>query len=1064
MRKTLMLLAVLLQWSVLVIAQTKTITGQVMDDKGNPIPFATVKIKGNDASGVAADENGNFSIQATSSAVLVVSAAGFTTQEITVGDQTNINVALTSGSTLQEVVVTALGISREKKSLGYATQSVKGDALVQAANTGLAGALQGKVSGVQITPSSGMPGASSLITIRGARSFTGNNTPLYVIDGMPISSNADLSTGNSVTGTDIANRAVDIDPNDIANIEVLKGQAASALYGIRASNGVIVITTKSGKGASKGKPQVSFNSSVSFDDLSRYPDLQTTYAQGANGRYSSTGATPTATASTSFGPKIEELPDDPAFGGNTVNANTNRDGMHPGQYYVPQRALAGLNPWVTPAVYNNVRDFFDIGTTFNNSISILNATDRGSYAVALGSTNQKGIVPHTGMNRYNAKIAGETKLSDHFKASFSGNFINSDIDKAPSANDGIIATVYPAPVSYDLKGIPNHAEGNIYSPVGYRGGAFVNPYWGQEHNTWNEKTNRFFGNTNVTYTADLSSNMKLDVKYQIGADAYTTNYQDIWSFGSPTRGSDDNGDITEYTYTNTTLNSLLTGNFKWDVSSDFGLNLLVGNEIVNTNTKYLTAYGSSFAFAGWNHMDNTGVKDATETSSKYRTFGNFANLSLSFRQMLFLSVTGRQDIVSSMPSNNRKFFYPSAALGFVFTELNGLDNNSFLNFGKLRFSVAQVGQAGTYRSNFYTLPAYGGGFYSGSPILYPINGIKAYIPSDLVYDPNLKPQNTTSYEIGADLNFFNNLVEVNYTFSRQNVKDQIFDVPSPGSTGATEFRTNGGKIHTNVHEATININAIRKADVEWSIGANFSKIDNYVDELAPGVESIFLGGFTTPQVRAGIGDKFPVIYGTSYARDEKTGKVIVDANGTPIPGAPAVIGRAAPDFLLGTNTRIRFKMLTLSAVMDWKQGGEMYSGTTGLLSNYGVSKESEEARLKNAVQFPDAVKEDGTPNDIVVSGYANIQKYFQDINTIDESSIVKSSFIKMREISLRVQAIKRANFGLGVNFFARNLLLWTNSPYLDPESSQGNTNMAGAFERFTLPQTKSFGVGINLQF
>lgn len=1028
-----------------------------MDDKGDPVPFATVKQKGA-STGVAADQEGLFSISVVGSNVtLTISAAGFQSQDVVVGDQTDISVALLPASTLQEVVVTALGISREKKSLGYATQGVKGEVLTQAANTGLAGALQGKVSGVQITPSSGMPGASSLITIRGARSFTGNNAPLYVVDGMPISSNADLSTGNSVTGTDIANRAVDIDPNDIANIEILKGQAASALYGIRASNGVIVITTKSGKGASKGKPTISFSSNLSFDDLSRYPELQTTYAQGASGLFN-------PNASTSYGPKLVDLPNDPDYGGNVANANTNRDGLQPGKYYVPQRALTGLDPWVAPAAYDNIRDFFELGTNFNNSISIQNATDRGSYAIALGSTNQKGIVPHTGMNRYNAKLAGETKLSDHFRASFSGNFINSDIDKAPSANDGIIATVYPAPINYDLKGIPNHREGDIYSPVGYRGGAFVNPYWGQEHNTWNEKTNRFFGNTNVTYSTDLASNMKLDVKYQVGVDAYTTNYQDIWSFGSPTRGSNNNGDITEYSWTNTTLNSLLTGNFKWDISRDFGLNLLVGNEIVNTNTKYIWAYGNGFAFAGWNHMDNTGVKDASEETLRSRTFGNFANLSLNYQQMLYLSVTGRQDIVSTMPAENRKFFYPSASLAFVFTELKGLDESRVLTFGKIRGSIAQVGQAGTFRNNFYTLPTYSGGFYSGNPILYPINGIKAYIPSDLVYDPSLKPQNTTSYELGTDLTFFDNLIELSYTFSRQNVKDQIFDVPSPGSTGATQFRTNGGSIHTNVHEATLNVNVIRKANVDWSIGGNFSKIDNYVDELAPGVESIFLGGFTTPQVRAGIGDKFPVIYGTSYARDNKTGKVIVDADGVPMPGAPAVIGKVAPDFILGANTRVRYKMLTLSAVMDWKQGGQMYSGTTGLLGNYGVSKESEEARLKNAVTFPDAVKEDGTPNDIVVSGYDNIQYYFQSINTIDESSIFNSSFIKMREVSLRVQALKRANFGLAVNFFARNLLVWTNSPYLDPESSQGNTNMAGAFERFTLPQTKSFGVGINLQF
>ncbi len=290
--------------------------------------------------------------------------------------------------------------------------------------------------------------------------------------------------------------------------------------------------------------------------------------------------------------------------------------------------------------------------------------------------------------------------------------------------------------------------------------------------------------------------------------------------------------------------------------------------------------------------------------------------------MLYLGITGREDVVSSMPSNNRKFFYPSASLSFVFTELAGIKGNSVLNFGKLRLSVAQVGQAGNYLQNYYSIPAYGGGFFASAPIIYPIDGIKAYIPSTLIYDANLKPQNTTSYEVGADLNFFNNLVELNYTFSRQNVKDQIFDVPLPGSTGASSYRTNGGKIHTNVHEATLNVNVIRHKDLEWSIGANFSKIDNYVDELAPGVESIFLGGFTTPQVRAGIGDKFPVIYGNRYLRNDE-GKVIVGSNGLPLTDAPGVIGKVSPDFILGGNTRVRYKMLSLSAVLDWKQGGQM---------------------------------------------------------------------------------------------------------------------------------------------
>lgn len=965
-----------------------------------------------------------------------------------------ITLAAGQDQTIDEVVVTAMGIPKAKKALGYTTQTVKAEMLSQAANSGLAGALQGKVSGVTIAPSSGMPGASTAITIRGARSFTGNNSPLYVINGLPVSSTADITTGNSVTGTDFANRGVDIDPNDIASVEILKGQAASALYGLRASNGVIVITTKKG---SQGKAQVSFNSNVSFDRLSRFPDLQKTYAQGTAGRYA-------PTASTSWGPKISDLPKDATYGGETSNDLTTEDGMKPGMYYVPQRANAGLDPWVTPGVYDNVKDFFNIGRTWSNTINVSQGSERGNYSFSLGSTNQEGIVPHTGMDRYNARLSAEAKLSERFKTSFTGNFITSDIDKAPSANDGIMATVYPAPPSYDLKGIPDHYEGNDDRPNGYRGGAFINPYWGMRKNSFNEKTNRFFGNGAVAYNTNLNSdNLKLDVKYQLGTDVYTTNYQDIWSYGSKSRGSNNNGTIEEYSFTNNMINSLLTANLSWDINPDFNLTTLFGNEIVNTSTIYRYAYGSDFAFAGWNHMDNTATKDATSTYRRSRTFGTFLNLNFAYKNMLFLTATGRQDVVSTMPRDNRMFFYPSLGLSFVFSELEGIKGNNVLSYGKLRASYAQVGQAGSYLPNFYTVPAYGGGFYSGNPIIYPIEGVKAYIPSTTIYDVNLKPQNTNSYEAGVDLGFLKGLIDFSYTFSRQNVTDQIFAVPLAGSTGAASYMTNGGKVHTNAHEATISVNAIRKTDMDWNIGVNFTKIDNYVDELAEGVESIFLGGFVTPQVRAGIGDRFPVIYGSSYKRNEN-GQVIVGDDGLPLAGAPGVIGSVAPDFLLGANTSFRYKNLTLSAVAEWKSGGQMYSGTTGLLDMYGVSAASGNARDKNEIVFPNAVKEDGTPNDIKITGYQNIQNYYTALNNIDESSVFNSSFIKMREIALRYQAIKKPKFNLGISLFTRNLLLWTNSPSIDPESSQGNTNMAGAFERFTLPQTSSFGLGVNVQF
>ena len=355
----------------------------------------------------------------SSAGTLVISFIGMQSQEVKI--KPNVKVVLKSDAeVLDEVVVTAMGISKEKKALAYAVQDIKGDQLTQAASTSLSSALQGKVSGVDITPSSGMPGASSQITIRGVRSFTGDNTPLYVIDGMPISSAADIDTDTrntgSVAGADFANRAVDIDPNDIESINILKGQAASALYGMRASNGVIVITTKSGKGAAKGKPTITLNTNLSFEKVSTLPEFQKEYAQGANGVYS-------PYASTAWGPKIADLANDATYGGNTDNAYTQQYGKHEGMYYVPQRAAAGLDPWAVPQAYDNAKNFFNTGISWSNNVNVAQAFDKGYYSFSLGNSTSDGIIPNTGMDRYNVKLNATANLSQNWTTGFSGNFI-----------------------------------------------------------------------------------------------------------------------------------------------------------------------------------------------------------------------------------------------------------------------------------------------------------------------------------------------------------------------------------------------------------------------------------------------------------------------------------------------------------------------------------------------------------------------------------------------------------------------------------------------------------------
>ncbi len=1065
MRKFALMLVLLLLAGVQVVLAQTTITGVVTSaDDGQPIPGAAVQVKGTTI-GVTTDIDGRYSLRVpANSQILEYRFVGMTTKEVTIGTQTVINVILeTEAMDIEGVVVTALGISREAKSLGYSVQDVGAEDLTRTGNTSLLGALQGKVAGVEIKPSSGMPGASSQFNIRGARSFTGNNTPLYVVDGMPISSTPAYSTGNSVTGSDISNRAIDINPADIESIEVLKGQAAGALYGIRASNGVIIITTKSGKNNKVGRPVVTLSHTSSFDQVSRTPDYQTTYAQGTGGNYN-------PTSSMSWGPKINDLPNDPIRGGNTNNALTEEWGLQEGKFYVPQLAEGGLHPWVTPQVFNNWDDYFQTGYTMTNNISISQANTEGNYSIGFSNTDQSGVALNTGMTRYNVRASAEKNLNENFTTGFSANYSTVTIDKLSGANDGSLAGVLAAPSSYNLKGYPYFRPGEPTRQIYYRGGSFDNAYWVEHNNTFNENTNRFFGNAFINYKTDLDENKTLNLRYQAGTDTYSTHLQDIFGYGS--RGNS-RGVIDNYGTTNSIFNSLFTGTFDWNITNDFNFNIVLGNEINHENTKGYTETGRDFNFPGWNHIGNASVVVANESQWANRTVGVFGSMLLSWKSMIFLNATGRNDVVSTMPRGNRTFFYPSVGLSFVATEMAALQDIDWLSYAKIRASYAEVGQAGTFYENFFLAPNYEGGFWVGAPIQYPIGGISSYIPSQDLYDPNLKPQNTKSTELGIDLKFFNNRLGIDYTFSKQNVTDQIFPVPLAGSTGAATLVMNGGAVTTDAHEIMLYMVPIRTNDFSWNINLNYTKLTNMVDELAPGVESIFLGGFVTPQVRAGIGNTFPVIYGSTFVRDDNNNIVVVDNpgawnHGFPQAGDPGVIGEVSPDFILNGTTSFIYKSLSLSAVIEWKEGGQMYSGSNGLLDLYGMSAVTED---RESTFIYDGVKPDGTPNDIVRGGpndpfnavedlYANV------LSNIDEYYIHDNSFVKLREVSLRYQLPRNLykTATAGVSLYARNFLIWSALRNIDPETSQGNTNMGGSFERFSLPQTTSIGFTIDVTF
>ncbi len=1058
MKRIVLLLVAAITMSLSLSAQNRTVRGIVFGvyNGTDPLVGATVMGVGTNI-GVTTDINGVFDITLPESVKkILVSYVGMKPQEFDITPDKEMVVTLQSDTSLDEVVVTAFGMKRDRKGLGYAVQDLKAEDLNTSGTTSLSSAMQGKLSGVEIRPSSGAPGASSNITIRGVRSFSGNNAPLYVIDGMPVESTPDVvQTANSmVSNASYADRSIDINPDEIESINVLKGQAAAALYGIRATNGVIVITTKRGSGLSSSKPVITVSTDLASERVSRKFKHQDVYAQGMGGVYD-------PTASMTWGPKISELPNDARYGGNTDNQYTRLYGKHEGMYYNPKRAQAGLDGWTTPQIYDNTGDFFSNGFTENANFSISQRTDRTSYAFGLNNSHQEGVVRNTGLDRWGARGALDWHINNEWKLGFTANYVHTNIRTAPQANSGIVNVVYSAPAEYDLKGIPSSVPGNPSQQISFRSTTFNNPYWWAENNAYTQSTQRFFGNAYVEYRPAINwgDNLDLVIKEQLGIDAYTSRYSNIQEVGSAGNSS---GYIENESYTRQIFNNLITANFTAELGADreWTLGLMLGNEVNNDHLTATDYIGSGLAFYGQPTIGNcASFTYGYEAPSQDRTVGVFFNASASWRDMLFFNVTGRNDWVSTMPNGNRSFFYPSVSLAWVFTELEALKGNRVLTFGKLRTSYAEVGQAGTYLNNFAYTPTYGGGFYGFYPVNYPIKGQTSFVPYWKEYDPALKPQTTKNYEVGLDLRFWDDRVRLEYTYSYQDVRDQIFEIPMDGSTGYQSIVSNGGRITTNTHEINASVTAYTSKDFDIDLGLNWTKYESMVKELAPGVDNIMLGGFVEPQVRAYTGYAYPVIFGKSFMRDEATGLMLLDSDGMPMTsGESTVIGKCTPDFNMGWSTNIRYKRFNLSSTWSWQKGGQMYHGTYGTMQMFGATTESTDRDMPLHVSGIDY--ETGQYVEHDVDRFSWNQIYYD----CSESMIVDTDFVKLRDVTLTYQLPRLGVFDISVYGFARNVLVWAKMNDFDPESSVGNNNAGGYFERYSLPNTASFGGGLKLTF
>lgn len=1052
--KKVLLLSLILAFLIPVLGYTqgaRTVTGKVTDQAtGQSLPGVAVLVKGTTV-GTTTDAQGNYSINVPANQnTLVYRYIGYTDVERSIGNATSINVSMgVDTKELSEVVVTAFGIEREEKALSYSVQQIEGDEVNKANEPSVTDALQGKVAGVIVRQSSGLPGSSSTITIRGNRSFTGNNQPLYVIDGMPIESNASFTTG--VSGTDASSRALDINPNDIESISVLKGGAAAALYGVRAANGVVVITTKKGRSASAKKgATVTFTSDYSIDEVSVLPDLQDQYAQGSGGVYN-------RTTSLSWGPRISELDE-------IVNA---------------------VGETVPARVYDNVDPFFETGHTWTNNITFSNNGEIGNYAVSVGYTDQEGVIPTTGMERFNGKVAGDFRLNEKVTLGASLNYADTHIDKVPGGSNlsNPLFTLYSAPRTFDLWGLPFADPNNPYLQINYRG-AFDNPRWALANNVFYEDTKRVIGSASVNY----KPLEWLSVNYRIGNDFFVTDGKEVYELGSGFTGGRTNppsgGQVNDYSFIQNQVNSNLSVSLTRDLTDELSGTLLLGNEIYDIRSRFLNNVGQGIQLGGLRNIANTTVQTSNETISERRVAGFYANLELSFRDYLFLNASAREDYVSNLASDNRNFFYPSVGVGFAFTDAFDV-GGEILNFGKVRASYAEVGQApeDAYITNNIYIPGGAGSGFLNDGILFPFNGVSGRTLSNVLRSRDLEPQNTKTVEFGGDFRFFDNRVTLDYTYYIQTTENQIFDVPLAASTGFTSEFRNAGELETKGHELIAMIMPVRTEDVQWSITTNFSSYDNEVKELAEGVENIFLGGFVTPNIRAQAGAAYPIIFGSTFVRDDDGNVVVdsretIDGNPNPFYGMPLVgefdnIGNVQPDFEMSFINDVSYKGFSLSAQLDWRKGGKMYAGNTRLLKLYGMAELTEDR--ESDYVYPGVKGFIDDQGNVVVEGDNDIdiqrnQTFWQSrMDAITESNVFSTTFVRLRELALTYtfprSLLERTPFAsASLSLTGRNLFLITDYPNFDPETNVGGSGNFQGLEYVSLPQTRSYGVGLRVSF
>lgn len=1029
------------------VAQTMKATGVITDASGEPLIGATVMLKGTKR-GVTTDVNGHFSIDAPNGSTLIVSYVGMVTREIKVGGKP-VNVTLEGGNALDEVVVTALGIKREKKSLGYAVDDINAEELMKNKNTNAINSLAGKIAGVSITQSSGSAGAGSQIILRGGTSLERDNQPLFVVDGV-IYDNSTSSIGNSAydgmlaNATSNSNRIMDINPEDIENMSVLKGPAAAALYGSRAAAGVVLITTKQGK---EGAVEVNLNAKYTTSWVHKLPEQQKTYARGYYTSDENGNAVLQDYTTQSWGAKISETG---------------------GQWY------------------DNVGNFFENSGAWDTNLSIAGGNKNGKFFLSGSFYDQDGIIPTTGFTKTTFRFNGEQKwkmLTFGANVAYSQSRTDKTLTSAGlygSSGNGSMTALYNFAGSDDMRHYLNE-DGSKYRMFADRQNLeddIENPYWMLDNYKMKDNTERFTGNFSVK--ADIFDWWW--VSYRMGIDSYTTENSNRIGEGAAVKALWQNGMLSEnslrYQYLSTNLISNMNKQF-----GDFNVNLMLGTSTDYTKSTTNYRWGWGFEIPGFYSFGN--IKDANkkfaQAHSRKRLLGVFGEVRADWKNTVFLTVTGRNDWSSTLPVENRSYFYPSVSGAIAFTELIQ-DRPEWLSFGKIRASWARVGKdASPYATSTYL-----------NSVATMLGDMTGYGTSWTRGNPILKPETTESTEVGLEMRFFNNRLHFDYAFYTNNTYDQIISPRGPQSTGYIFCSQNMGDVYNKGMELTIGGTPVKTRDFSWESSINVYGNCGTVKHLPDGTKYLYVTDVQVGNVQAASYNDGPfmALSGGEWLRNEN-GDLVLDKNFMP-QGAQSnstqiLVGNREPKFQGGWNNTLTYKGFTFNMLWEFRVGGAVFNGTEYAMTMSGMSKLTE-GRDRLEITGVQASGDGYTPvethvfeadgvynfNGTKISGKELIKNYYTSYYYRESRNFITDvNSLRLRTISLsyelpknvlaKTKCIKRAS----VSATANNLLLFSNY-HGDPEVAVSGSGITGSssvgIDYCGVPSTASFSFGVNLTF